>query len=155
MEIQLWWTGKTSIAYIEHGVEDYIKRLQHFCKFKICEFKGSKGIQNIQAIQQKEELEFSKKILANDYIVLLDEKGQIYSSIELANKIEKWQLEAHHRIIFIIGGAYGFSSDFKKRADYLLSFSRLTFSHQLIRLIFVEQLYRSYTIIKNIPYHHE
>lgn len=155
MEIQLWWTGKNHFDYIKDGIADYVQRLSHFCKFKVVEFPSPKGVKDIHRIQTLEEIQLIKNLRAADFVVLLDEKGKQYESVAFAHFVEQLMHGGHSRIIFIIGGAYGFSDDFKKRANQLLSFSKFTFSHQLIRLLFAEQLYRAFTIINHLPYHHE
>ena len=155
MEFQLWWTGKTSFSYLEDGIADYIKRLSYFCKLKVIEFKGSKGIKISQQIQQFEENALLNKLSPNDFIILLDENGKEMNSNKFAIQISQLQNSSYPRIIFIIGGAYGFSDIMKSNANLLLSFSKFTLSHQLIRLVFMEQFYRAFTIINNLPYHNE
>lgn len=156
MEYQLWWTGKTQFGYLEVGIADYIKRIRHLCKFNTLEFANAKEKKDQLIIQQEEETQLLKKIdFRKDYIILLDERGLKFTSIKFAQHLEQLQNNSLHRIIFIIGGAYGFTPAFRNQAQMLLSFSDFTFSHQLIRLIFVEQLYRAQSILHHLPYHHE
>lgn len=155
MEIQLWWTGKTQLKFISTGLEEYLQRLSHLCKFKVHEFKGTRGLQDPALIRKREEEEISSRLQSGDYLILLDEKGTMRSSTELATHLDKLQQQSHSRIIFLIGGAYGFSDEFRSKARELISFSSFTLSHQLIRLFLAEQLYRAFTIIKKIPYHND
>ncbi|MEP7196536.1 MAG: 23S rRNA (pseudouridine(1915)-N(3))-methyltransferase RlmH [Saprospiraceae bacterium] len=155
MEIQLWWIGKTNFKYLEDGILDYTKRLKHFCKFGILEIKSTKSITNPKQVQDIEGTEIKKRIDLKDFIIILDEKGKELSSKEFASQLELIQNTGVNRIIFIVGGAFGFGDEIKSRANLSLSFSKFTLSHQLIRLFFVEQLYRAYTIIHHTPYHNE
>lgn len=155
MEIQLWWTGKTSFNYLEIGIQDYCKRIEKYNKFKIVEFKGSKNIIDPNSVINIEEKDLKKKIMKGDIIILLEETGKRFSSRKFAQWVETCQNNSIQRVIFIIGGAYGFSEEFKKSSNQLLSFSDFTMSHQLIRLVFLEQLYRAFTIINNQPYHND
>ena len=95
------------------------------------------------------------KIQPSDYVILLDNKGQEFTSLRFADKLHSWQLSGKKRLVFVIGGAYGFSEDLNRIANGSLSLSKMTFSHQMVRLFFIEQLYRGYTILNNEPYHHE
>lgn len=155
MSISIWWTGKTTPDYLNRGVEDYIKRIQHFHKVAIKEFKEFKGLQSAQKIITYEEKELNIQLHKSKYyIVLLDEKGSAFNSLDFSKWLDN-KLITSSKVCFIIGGAYGFSNDFKEQANELVSFSKMTLSHQLIRLIFMEQLYRAFTIIHNLPYHHD
>jgi 23S rRNA (pseudouridine1915-N3)-methyltransferase len=155
MEIQIWWIGKTSFNYLETGIQDYCKRIEKYNKFKIVEFKGSKNQTDPDIIRNIEEKNLHKKIMKGDYIILLDELGKRFSSRNFAQLIQTWQNTSIQRVIFIIGGAFGFSKEFKEASNLELSFSDFTMSHQLIRLVFAEQLYRAFTIINNQPYHND
>ncbi|NOT36058.1 MAG: 23S rRNA (pseudouridine(1915)-N(3))-methyltransferase RlmH [Saprospiraceae bacterium] len=155
MEFQLWWTGKTAFKYLEDGIHDYKSRVGKMCRFTIHEFKGTKSIKNPELIMEMEENDMYKKLQKNDYVILLDEKGKKFTSQNFATEISRLQTLSNPRVTFVIGGAYGFSEKFKKNANYLLSFSDFTMSHQLIRLVFMEQLYRAFTIINNKPYHND
>jgi len=156
MAIHVWWTGKTNPDYLRTGIEDYIGRIRHFSKLEIKEFKDQKGIKNSIQIIANEENELSIQLAKQKcYTVLLDERGKTYNSIEFSKWLDHKINVANVRICFIIGGAYGFSNEFKNKADELISFSKMTMSHQLIRLVFMEQLYRAFTIHNKLPYHHE
>jgi 23S rRNA (pseudouridine1915-N3)-methyltransferase len=155
VEIQLWWIGKTAFPYLKEGIQDYEKRLSHLTKFRIVEFQSVRAVKDPVQLQAEEEERFARQIKPDDLIILCDENGDKMSSQELAVYIEQNQNLHRGKMIFIIGGAYGFSDGFKKKCHKSISFSRMTFSHQLFRLIFAEQLYRAFTIIKKIPYHHD
>lgn len=157
MKIELVVVGKTSIGYLKQGIEEYIKRLKHYVPFEIRYIDDIKNTKNISEDQQK-QIE-GTKILSllekYDYVVLLDEHGKEYTSIEYSKYIQKRMLSGAKKVIFVIGGPYGFSQDVYSRANDKISFSKMTFNHEMIRLIFTEQLYRAYTIINHEPYHHE
>lgn len=157
MEITLITIGKTSTDYINSGIEEYCKRLKRYVPFNIKHIPDIKNTRKLTESQQKEEE--GKLILselsASDYAILLDEKGEMLTSREFSGFIQKGMLGGKKRMAFIIGGPYGFSSNVYDRADYKLSFSRMTFSHEMIRLFFTEQVYRAMTILKGEPYHHE
>ena len=148
--------GKTTQRYVEEAVQEYVKRLKHYVSFEIFVIPELKDTKNIPiSIQKQKEGELIlKKLQDADEVILLDEKGNQYTSIEFANFMEK-KLSVSKRIVFVIGGPFGFSPDVYKRANMSLSFSRMTFSHQIIRIIFAEQLYRCFTIIRGESYHHE
>lgn len=156
MKIACIWNGKTSIDYIERGINDYLSRLKHYVPIELNilpEVRSVKGL--TPAVQMEQEADMMLKLIRPaDYVVLLDEHGREPRSVELATWIEKRQM-ASQRLVFIIGGPFGFSPRMKARANELMSLSRLTFSHQMVRMIFLEQLYRACTIIKGEPYHHE
>lgn len=157
MKIELVVVGKTSIGYLKQGIEEYIKRLKHYVPFEIRYIDDIRNTKNISEEQQK-QIE-GTKILSllekSDYVVLLDEHGKEYTSIEYSKYIQKRMLSGAKKVIFVIGGPYGFSQDVYSRANDKISFSKMTFNHEMIRLIFTEQLYRAYTIINHEPYHHE
>lgn len=157
MNITLLVVGKTDKDYINAAVDEYFKRIKRYMNF---EFKVIKDIKNAKsvttAVQNKLEGEKILEELQNsDYVVLLDENGKNLSSKEFAAFIEKQSLSGLKNLVFVIGGPYGFSEDVYARANYKLSLSRMTFSHQLVRAIFAEQLYRGLSILNNDPYHHE
>lgn len=157
MKIELVVVGKTSIGYLKQGIDEYIKRLKHYVPFEIRYIDDIRNTKNISEEQQK-QIE-GTKILSlldkSDYVVLLDEHGKEYTSIEYSKYIQKRMLSGAKKVIFVIGGPYGFSQDVYSRANDKISFSKMTFNHEMIRLIFTEQLYRAYTIINHEPYHHE
>ena len=148
--------GKTQSKIFKVGIDDYVSRIEHYMPFSIAiipELKNTKSLSEDQQKQKEGEL-ILKEIQPSDTVVLLDEHGAEFRSVEYANWLKQKQNTAR-RLIFIIGGPYGFSPDVYARANEKISLSRMTFSHQMVRLIFTEQLYRACTIIKGEPYHHE
>ena len=148
--------GKTQSKIFKVGIDDYVSRIAHYMPFSITtipELKNTKSLSEDQQKQKEGEL-ILKEIQPSDTVVLLDEHGADFRSVEYANWLKQKQNTAR-RLIFIIGGPYGFSPDVYARANEKISLSRMTFSHQMVRLIFTEQLYRACTIIKGEPYHHE
>ena len=150
-KIVLLTVGKTTQKYVEEAVMEYSNRLKFYIPFEIITIPELKDIKNVPvAVQKQKEGDLILKKLQNtDDVILLDDKGKEFSSIEYANFIEK-KLMNNKRIVFIIGGPFGFSPEVYNRADSKISFSRMTFSHQIIRAIFAEQLYRAFTIIKGV-----
>ncbi|MVZ64338.1 23S rRNA (pseudouridine(1915)-N(3))-methyltransferase RlmH [Sphingobacterium sp. DK4209] len=157
MKISLICIGKTDDKYIEQGIEIYTKRLKHYCNFQIIVIPDIKNVKNLTEAQQKEkESQLILKNISNqDYVMLLDERGKEYSSIEFSSFLEKQMVGSVAHIVLVIGGPYGFDQQVYDRANAKLSLSRMTFSHQMVRLFFVEQLYRAHTIMRGEPYHHE
>lgn len=157
MRITLLVVGKTDAKYFVDAVNEYSNRLGHYIPFDTQVIPDIKNSKNLTADQQKEkEGEIVLKSLqAGDYLVLLDDKGKEYTSMQFASYIEKKTHTVSKRLVFLIGGPYGFSQSVYDKANEKLTLSRMTFSHQMVRLIFVEQLYRAMTILNNEPYHHE
>lgn len=149
--------GKTSDNYIQQGIVEFTGRLKHYLKLNWIELPDLKDRKNLlpQQVKEKETELLLKKLPTRCFLVLLDEGGREFTSVGLADFIMKQANSGTRELVFIIGGAYGASEELKKRADTMLSLSRMTFTHQLIRLIFAEQLYRAMTITKNEPYHNE
>ncbi|MDR1718597.1 MAG: 23S rRNA (pseudouridine(1915)-N(3))-methyltransferase RlmH [Dysgonamonadaceae bacterium] len=156
MKIQLLVIGKTTQDFIRKGIDEYLSRLAHYVPFELKVMPGLKETKHLSAeqIKRKEGDILLKTLLPSDYLILLDERGQDFSSMEFAEYLKK-RSSLSKRLVFIIGGAYGFSDDVYAAANEKIAFSKMTFSHQLIRLIFAEQLYRAMTILNNEPYHHE
>lgn len=157
MKIALLVIGKTDASYFIDAVNEYRKRLEHYISFEIQVIPDIKNSKNLSAEQQKEkegEL-ILKNMSAGDYLVLLDDKGKEYTSIKFAEYIERKMHTVSKKLIFVIGGPYGFSQTVYNKANEKITLSRMTFSHQMVRLIFIEQLYRAMTILNNEPYHHE
>lgn len=157
MNIRLLLVGKTEESYLKQGIQIYSDRLSHYCKFSIVEIpelKNAKALSREQ-IKEKEGELILKNISPADELILLDERGKMYTSVEWASQMEKKFLYSSRDITFVIGGSYGFGNAVYERADDKISLSKMTFSHQLCRVIFLEQLYRMFTIIKGEPYHHE
>jgi len=148
--------GKTNDTHLQAIISDYAERITHYMPFEIItipELKNTKSLSEEQQKVREGEL-IMKQLTAQDTVILLDERGKQYRSLDFAKWIEKQQLTAR-RLVFVIGGPYGFSSTIYDRANGKISLSMMTFSHQLVRTIFTEQLYRACTIIKGEPYHHE
>lgn len=157
MKIELAVIGKTSIGYLKQGIDEYIKRLKHYVPFEIKYIDDIKNTKNISEDQQKrtEGAKILSLLDKSDFVVLLDEHGKEYTSIQYSSYIQKRMLSGAKKVVFVIGGPYGFSQEVYDRANDKISFSKMTFNHEMIRLIFTEQLYCAYTIINHEPYHHE
>jgi 23S rRNA (pseudouridine1915-N3)-methyltransferase len=157
MKIILLQTGKTTEKYISEGVEEYAGRIRKYNPFEIITLADLRNTKSMPAAEQKarEGRKILESVNADDFIIVLDEKGKEFSTSEFAVQMGKIFLQSKKRIVFVIGGPYGFSADVYNRADMKLSLSRLTFTHQMVRLLFAEQLYRIFTVIKGDPYHHE
>jgi 23S rRNA (pseudouridine1915-N3)-methyltransferase len=157
MKITFITVGKTEDAYLKDGIEKYVKRLKHYTKLEmtdIPELKNTKALTEDQQKAKEAEL-ILKKITPQDHVILLDENGMEFTSVQFANYINKRSVSSSANLIFIVGGPYGFDQSVYQRANDKISLSRMTFSHQMVRLFFVEQLYRAYSIIKGEPYHHQ
>ena len=151
MKIVLLVVGKTVESYFIQGIEKYSKRLAHYVPFEIAVIPELRNTKSLST-----EADFIlKSFLPGDYIVLLDEHGKEFTSTQFATYLEKKMSNVAKRLIFVIGGPYGFSQRIYNAAQEKISLSKMTFSHQMIRLIFTEQLYRAMTILNNEPYHHE
>lgn len=156
MKIELLLVGKTVNQHFVASIKDYVERINHYIPLTITIIPDLKNNRKMTETQQKilEGRQLLKKINHSDTVVLLDEHGKELRSVEMASWLQKQQQKVK-KLVFVIGGPYGFSPDMYARANEKLSLSRLTFSHQMVRLIFVEQIYRACTIIKGEPYHHE
>ncbi len=156
MKIRLLVIGKTSASYLEEGIGIYSGRLVHYSDFSIDVIADVRnaGALDKPKLLQLESQEIRKRIKPGDIVVLLDEKGKQISSEGFAKQLEKWMLAGNKNLVFVVGGAFGVDEALKKRSDFKMSLSSMTFSHQMVRLIFLEQLYRAFTILKNEPYHH-
>lgn len=157
MKITLLTVGKTDKDWVKLGLDIYLSRLKHYIPFSIVEIPELKNVSALtkDQIKSKEGELILKNIRPADDVILLDEHGKEYSSMELAAIIRDKISYSGKDIVYVIGGAYGFSEAVYKRADSKLSLSRMTFSHQMVRAIFAEQIYRAFTIIRGEPYHHE
>jgi 23S rRNA (pseudouridine1915-N3)-methyltransferase len=157
MKIALLQTGKTSERYLNEGITMFEERIRKYSAFEILTVPDLRRTRNLPAQEQKirEGEQILRFFRNDDYIVILDEKGKEFSTIEFSSWLEKIFMLQKKRIVFVIGGAWGFSEEILKKADMSVSLSRLTFSHQMVRLLFLEQLYRAFTVIKGEPYHHE
>ena len=157
MKIVLLTIGKTSEKYLMERISQFQKRLKHYFSFEIIEIPNIKNAKNLSISELiKKEGELILKLLQNaDYLLLLDEKGKSSSSVDFSKKLQNWMLSGKKCLVSVVGGSHGFSDEVYKRANEKLSFSKMTFSHQMVQLFFVEQLYRAYTILSNEPCHHE
>jgi 23S rRNA (pseudouridine1915-N3)-methyltransferase len=157
MKITLMIVGKTEDTWLKEGIDKYLKRLKHYTRLDLLEITELKNTKALTPEQQKtKEAELIlKKISPLDHVILLDENGTELSSTQFAAWINKKALGSVANLVFIVGGPYGFDPSVYQRANDKISLSRMTFSHQMVRLFFAEQLYRAFTIIKGEPYHHE
>lgn len=140
MKVKLLLTGKTSERYLREGIDQYVGRIGHYVPFEMLEVA---------------EGQVMKQLRPGDWVVLLDERGQSFSSVDWARNLEQKAAHLPKDLVFVIGGPYGFPQELYDRSDELLSLSKMTMSHQLVRLVFLEQLYRAMTILKGEHYHHE
>ncbi|SNB11602.1 Ribosomal RNA large subunit methyltransferase H [Flavobacterium psychrophilum] len=157
MNIKLIAIGKTDNKNLQTLIDDYTKRLSFYIKFDLEIIADIKNVKNLSETQQKEkegELILSK-ITPTDQLILLDENGKTFSSVAFSDQLQKKMNSGIKTLVFVIGGPYGFSDDVYKKAFGKISLSPMTFSHQMVRLFFIEQLYRGFTILKNEPYHHQ
>lgn len=157
MKITVLCIGKTGKSYLIDAENEYLKRLRHYAqveKIEIPDIKDAKKLSKDQ-IKTKEGHIMMQKIAPSDQVILLDEKGKSFSSVEFSNFLQKRFNLGGKGLTFVIGGAYGFSQEMYNRAIAKISLSSMTFSHQMVRMIFLEQLYRSFTILKGEPYHHQ
>ncbi len=156
MNIKLLVIGKTDNKQLEDLINIYIKRLGHYIKFNLEVIPDIKNAKNLSEVQQKEKEGklILNKVENSDSLILLDENGKQYNSIGFSDFLQKHMNSGVKQLVFVIGGPYGFSPEVYSRANGKVSLSKMTFSHQMIRLFFIEQLYRGFTILKNEPYHH-
>ncbi len=157
MKITLLTIGKTEDKYLLEGMEKYLKRIKHYVSFKVLELPELKNTKSLSQDQQKakEASLILKNITSTDHVILLDEKGMEFSSTHFSGFLNKKMIGSVQHLVFVVGGPYGFEAAIYNRADDKISLSKMTFSHQMVRLFFIEQLYRAYTILKGEPYHHE
>ena len=157
MKIVLITIGKTNEKYLIEGINEYNKRLKKYSNFEIIDIpnvKNTKHLSDYELIKKEGEI-ILNQLKDTDHVVLLDDKGKVFTSLTFAQKLQQWLIVGRKRLVFIIGGAYGFSDSLYERGNEKLSLSNMTFSHQMIRLFFLEQMYRAYTILNNEPYHHK
>ncbi len=155
MKVEFWVIGKTNTSYLKEGILVYEKRLKHYLSYSstiIPDIKNPKNYSPTQ-LKKKEGESVLDKVKKEDYLVLLDENGKHFSSEAFAKFMEQQFNQSKKRLIFLVGGAFGFSDEVYARANQKIALSKMTFSHQMVRLFFVEQLYRAMTILKNEPYH--
>ena len=156
MRVTLLTMGKTDIPWVAEGLEMYASRLVHFVPFSVRELPELKGVGSLrpEQIKRKEGECLLQAVKPADTVSLLDEHGSEYTSLEFASRLDRW-LQAGRDLVFVVGGAYGFSPEVYARSDGKLSLSKMTCSHQLVRTVFAEQLYRGFTILRGVPYHNE
>jgi 23S rRNA (pseudouridine1915-N3)-methyltransferase len=157
MKITLILIGKTEEAYIEQGFKLYLERLRHYISINVILIPAIKDASNLppSLIKEQEASLLLKNVPSGSIIIILDEKGKELRSVDFAAQLQKWMNSGIKDLCFVTGGAFGLSDGLKKLSAYQLSLSKMTFTHQLVRLIFAEQLYRAFTIIRNEPYHNE
>ena len=162
MELKLVTVGKTDVKWVKEGLDLYVSRLKHYVPFSLVEIPQLKNVSALsqEQIKEKEGELILKQLNPGDSVILLDERGKEYRSVEWAEWIRQRLARGGKGLVFVVGGAYGFSkAGFSKavydRAEGMISLSKMTFSHQMVRTVFAEQLYRAFTIIRGEPYHHE
>lgn len=157
MKVCLLVIGKTDASYIREGIAEYEKRLTRYIPYEMKVLPDVKNAKNLtESLQKEREGEMLlEQFQPGDFVVLLDERGRQYSSMEFAQFLAQKMLGTVKRLVFVVGGPYGFSDGVYKRANDKISLSKMTFSHQMVRMIFAEQIYRAMTILKGEPYHHE
>ena len=157
MRITLLTVGKTDIKWVKEGLEMYSSRISHYVPFSVTEIPELKNVSSlsVEQIKKKEGEMVLRNVRPQDRLVLLDERGQRRSSLAFASWLEDKMSRGGRDLVFVVGGAYGFATEVYNRADESISLSEMTFSHQIVRTIFAEQLYRAFTIIRGEPYHHQ
>ena len=155
--IKLLAIGKTDSTHLQELITEYEQRLKHYIKFELEIIPDIKNVKNLSEVQlkEKEGVAILKRLQPTDVLVLLDEHGKQHTSIEFSNYLQKKMNAGIKRMVIVIGGPYGFSEEIYQKAQGELSLSKMTFSHQMVRLFIVEQIYRAFTILKNEPYHHQ
>ena len=157
MKITLLTVGKTDVKWVKEGLDLYVSRLLHYVQFSLVEIPELKNVSSFSQaqIKEKEGDLILAAIRPSDEVILLDEHGKEFRSVEFARFLEERMARSGRDMVFVIGGAYGFSQKVYERSDRKMSLSAMTFSHQMVRTIFAEQLYRAFTIMRGEPYHHE
>jgi 23S rRNA (pseudouridine1915-N3)-methyltransferase len=157
MKVVLLLTGKTTEKHVAEGIEIYSGRIRKYCSLDIITLPEIKNTRNMPEQEQKlkEGRRITESVRKDDFVILLDEKGKEFRTVEFADFLKRKLMMPGKRILFVVGGPWGFSEEVLKCADLKISLSKMTFPHQLVRLLFTEQLYRAFTIIKGEPYHHE
>lgn len=157
MKITLLTVGKTDVKWVKDGLDLYASRLAHYVPFQVREIPELKNVSSLDTarIKAREGELILKSVKPADQVVLLDEGGREFRSVDFASWLQERLVRGSGDLVFVVGGAYGFSPEVYSRADSKLSLSKMTFSHQMVRTIFAEQLYRAFTILRGEPYHHE
>ncbi len=157
MKIEVWAIGKCAHTYLNDGLSIYQKKLKHYISFEYIEWPESKAMRTADknhSLQLQAEFVLSK-LLVEDQLIIMEAKGKEFDSISFSDQLNKMMISGHKKYIFLIGGSFGFDQKIYSRANIKISLSRLTFSHDMVRLILLEQLYRGFTILRHEPYHHE
>lgn len=157
MKTTLLVVGKTNSQPLIKMTDDYVERIGHFTPFSIEVIPELRNARSLSFEQQKEReaQDILQRLKPSDYVILLDEHGEEFTSMQFSRYIQKTNNRGAARVVYVIGGPYGFAPAVYERANHKISLSKMTFSHQMIRLLFVEQFYRAHTILNNMPYHHE
>jgi len=155
MQIEIWSIGKSNEAFIQEGMQNYFKKIKNYCSISLEIFQTKKTVADIQQQKMLEEELVLKKLTPDHRLIVLDEKGKMLSSPQLAQLIQSKMNQSTKTLVFLIGGAYGVTDNVLKRADNVWSLSVLVFPHQLVRLMLSEQIYRAFSILNNLPYHHQ
>ncbi|MBR0053035.1 MAG: 23S rRNA (pseudouridine(1915)-N(3))-methyltransferase RlmH [Bacteroidales bacterium] len=157
MEVKFVTVGKTDVPWVKEGLDLYVSRLRHYVPFTLVEIPQLKNVSAFsqEQIKEKEGELILKQVAPGETVILLDERGRQYRSVEWADWIQRQLSMGGKGLVFVVGGAYGFSQKVYDRSNGLVSLSKMTFSHQMVRTVFAEQLYRAFTIIRGEPYHHE
>jgi 23S rRNA (pseudouridine1915-N3)-methyltransferase len=153
MKFTIWAIGKTDEKYLDEGIKKYLSRLKHYTNVDYEEIKAVKSGQTPEETLKREAEVILAKLKSDDTLILLDEQGQMFDSVGFAAYIERFQIQAHKNVVFLIGGAFGHHKTIRERSNQMISLSKMTFSHQMVRLFLAEQLYRAFTIIRNEKYH--
>jgi 23S rRNA (pseudouridine1915-N3)-methyltransferase len=155
VKIEAWFIGKTSPAYLQIGLDNYAGRIKKYVPFETVIIPDIKDAGSYAARDRllKEGEKVLQKLIPQDYLILLDEGGKEFSSVQFSQFIEKELNKSYKKLIFLVGGSFGFSTELQQRANLKISLSKMTFSHQMVRLFFLEQIYRGFTILNNEPYH--
>ncbi len=157
MDIELLTIGKTNSAYLQTGIDDYCKRLRRYIPFTL---QCSTYLKNPRKLSEEQQKEAEGRLILSNVspsacVILLDERGKMYTSVEFSEFINSMMVSGRKKLIFVVGGPYGFSKEVYDRADGKVSLSKMTFSHEMVRLFFTEQIFRAMTILRGEPYHHE
>jgi len=157
MKVKLLLIGKTEEEYLKSGIKEYESRIKRYVPFEIIEIPGLKNSANFSQSEvcTRESSLIARNIVPGDFLILLDETGKEMRSVEFASFLNRLFVSGHKNLVFVVGGPFGFDPQFKKQASFILSLSKMTFSHQMVRLFFTEQFYRGLSIIRGEQYHHE
>lgn len=153
MKLRILWVGKTQQGWVREGIDEYTSRIRRYLPLEVQEAREEKGAAE-EAMRQRECERLARLLPKNGRLILLDEKGSTMSSPEFAEFLGRCRDSAVPELVFAIGGAYGFSREFRSRADSVIALSRMTFTHQMVRVFLLEQIYRGFTILNREPYHH-